>query len=79
MQSEQKGGTLLPVHDHWVACPGCTRNKRLLKIRPDTEARRFVAYCRSCKREIILDIDKGERVRCRLDTDKGESVKRHGQ
>lgn len=58
---------MIPVTDGWVPCPACGRNHRLLKIRPDTEAKRLVVYCRSCKREIELDIDKGE------------SVKRHGQ
>lgn len=67
MQSEGKGGKMVPVNEHWVTCPGCRKNKKLLKIRPDTEARSLVIYCRGCKREIVLDIDKGE------------SVKRHGQ
>ena len=34
-----------------------------MKVRPDTEARSLQVFCRSCKREIILDIDKGERVK----------------
>lgn len=66
MQSGGGCGKLLPVKEHWVACPEC-RDKHLLKIRPETEAKCLQAYCRRCRREILLDIEKGE------------SVKRHGQ
>ena len=52
----------LTVTNGWIACPLCRRNKRLLRIGPDTEARSLPVYCRDCKREIILDIGRGQSV-----------------
>lgn len=49
----------------WVPCPYCRRNQRLLRVLPDTEARSLQVYCRDCKRELILNIDKGQRVELR--------------
>ena len=34
-----------------------------MKVLPETEAKSLQVLCRTCKREIILDIDKGERVK----------------
>lgn len=53
----------LAVKNGWITCPYCSRNERIMKVRPDTEGRCLQVFCRSCKREIILDIDKGERVK----------------
>ena len=36
-----------------------------MRVLPNTEARSLQVYCRDCKREIILDIDKGQRVELR--------------
>nr|DAI84542.1 MAG TPA: cysteine-rich protein [Caudoviricetes sp.] len=52
----------LSVRDGWIACPACRRNKRLLRIGPDTVADRLPVYCRCCKREIILHIARGQSV-----------------
>ncbi|MBQ7778374.1 MAG: hypothetical protein IJ396_05645 [Oscillibacter sp.] len=52
----------LTVKDGWIACPNCRRNKRLLRIEADTEARGLPVYCRDCKAEIILDIARGQSV-----------------
>ena len=52
----------LTVKDGWIACPNCRRNKRLLRITADTEARGLPVYCRDCKAEIILDIARGQSV-----------------
>lgn len=49
----------------WIVCPSCRRNKRLMRIGPDTEAKNLRVYCRDCKHEIILNIDKGQRVELR--------------
>lgn len=60
MQTEQQRDRMLAVRDSYLVCPRCRRNKRLMKINPDTVAHHVVAYCRDCKTEIILDIDKGQ-------------------
>lgn len=60
MNIAPKHGKLLPVRDGWLTCPACRRNRRLQQIRPDTSATCLVVFCRDCKREIIVDIDKGE-------------------
>ena len=46
MQSQGIHGKMLTVKDGWLTCPTCRRNKRLMKINPDTRAQRAVAYCR---------------------------------
>lgn len=60
MQVEPKRGKMLIVSDGWLTCPRCRRNKRLMKIRPDTQGHRLIAYCRVCKNEILIDVEKGE-------------------
>lgn len=64
MTSMQKQ-TILAVKNGWVSCPYCKRNERLMRVLPDTEARCLEVYCRDCKRRIILNIDKGQRVELR--------------
>lgn len=60
MQTQTKHGKLLTVKDGYLQCPNCRRNKRLMKINPDTVATRVVAFCRDCKVENIVDIDRGQ-------------------
>ena len=64
MKSETRPAKLA-VKNGWVSCPYCKRNERLMRVLPDTEARRLEVYCRDCKRRIILNIDKGQRVELR--------------
>lgn len=63
LQSNGSSGKLV-VKDGWLTCP-CGRNHRLLRVLEDTEARCLQLYCRSCKQEIIVDIDKGQSVKRR--------------
>lgn len=60
------GCDIIQVTDGWIHCPVCKRNKRLLRIEPGTSAKSLPVFCRSCKNEIILDIE-------------GQSVKRRSQ
>lgn len=39
----------------WFCCPFC--GKKLFKVMQRTQCREFPAYCRGCKREIIVNID----------------------
>lgn len=60
MQTQEKHGRMLTVKDGYLVCPNCRRNKRLMKINPDTVATKVVAFCRDCKTENIVDIDRGQ-------------------
>lgn len=61
MQDNLKCAKLI-VKDGWLSCPVCHRNRRLLRIAPDTEARGLPVYCTDCKTELILDIARGQSV-----------------
>lgn len=61
LQSQEKCGKLV-VRNGWLTCPVCKRNKRLLRVPPDTEARGLRIYCTDCKTELILDISRGQSV-----------------
>ena len=53
----------IPVTNGWITCPVCRRNHRLLRIDDDTEAIGLPVYCRTCRTEIILTIEKGQSVK----------------
>ena len=57
---QQNHGKILTVRDGWLTCPVCRRNRHLMKIRPDTQGTRVIAYCRDCKTEHLIDIDRGQ-------------------
>ena len=48
---------ILSVKDGWISCPGC--GKHLLRITTRTEAHELPVYCRGCRREIVLNIERG--------------------
>lgn len=54
---------MLVAKNGWITCPECGRNHRLLRIEDSTEARGLPVYCRTCRREIILDIERGQSVK----------------
>lgn len=60
MQPGQNRDKILTVKDGYLVCPTCRRNRRLMKIKPDTVAHKLVIYCRDCKTEHIVDIDRGQ-------------------
>ena len=60
LQSAQNRGKLLMVRNGYLVCPTCRRNRRLIQIKPDTEAHNLVVFCRDCKTEHIVDIVEGE-------------------
>lgn len=60
MQTKANRGKLLTVKDGYLGCPHCLQNKRLLQVRPNTMAENLTLYCRFCKTETIVDIDKGQ-------------------
>lgn len=40
----------------WCKCPKCGYD-HFMKIRPDTIIRRYPAYCKKCKTEILITIE----------------------
>lgn len=62
MQVNTKSVKLI-VKDGWISCPVCGRNHRLLRITDETEACGLPVYCRTCRSELILNIDKGQSVK----------------
>ena len=62
LQSTPQCGKLI-VKDGWVTCPVCKRNHRLIRVEPETEAKRLPVYCRTCRREIVLNIERGQSVK----------------
>ena len=60
MLTDQSACDKLTVKDGWLQCPVCRRNRRLMRVRPDTEGQRIPVYCRDCKTELIIDIREGQ-------------------
>lgn len=60
LQSKTKRGTMLIVRDGYLICPRCQGTKKLCRIELDTTARNMPVFCRCCKLEIKIDIDKGQ-------------------
>lgn len=59
MDKRESCGIIIPVRDGYVDCPYCGAG-RLLRVRPETTASALQIYCRRCKREMIVNIDKGQ-------------------
>ena len=55
-----KCAKMMTVKDGWLSCPVCRQNKRLLRILPQTKAQSLTVFCRHCKNEMQVDIDKGQ-------------------
>lgn len=55
----------LTVKNGWITCPYCKRNRRLMRVLPQTQAKSLEVYCRDCKSTMILNIDEGQRVELR--------------
>lgn len=60
LQVTEEHGKLLTVKDGYLICPTCQQNRRLQRINPETTAHNLQVYCRSCKTEHIIDIQKGQ-------------------
>ena len=52
----------LVVKDGWITCPICQRRLSFLRISDDTEAKDLPVYCRTCRKEIVLNIARGQSV-----------------
>ena len=60
LQTEANRGRMLTVKGGWLICPVCKRNKHVSRIPPDATGTRIAVFCRDCKTEFRIDIDKGQ-------------------
>lgn len=60
LQNRKKDVIIFSVHDGWLSCPKCRRNKKLLKISSKTTATNLYVFCRNCKTEFLIDIHQGQ-------------------
>lgn len=44
-------------NENWIYCPVC-KNKTRLRIREDTELKKFPLYCPKCKQETLINAHK---------------------
>ncbi len=58
MRITSEYGTMSPRTDGWLTCPRCGRNRHFLRVLPGTVAAKLPVYCRDCKTEIILHIER---------------------
>ena len=58
MQTPEDRVRLLPSRGGFARCPYC--GGKLLTISPDTEAERLPVWCRKCRRELRIDILRGQ-------------------
>lgn len=58
MTSRADFGRILAKKDGFACCPRC--GKKILRILPETSARSLSAWCRSCGKYYIVNIDSGQ-------------------
>ena len=60
MLTAQGKSDRLTVKNGWLQCPVCRRNRRLMRVLPETEGQHVAVYCKDCKTESIIDIHQGQ-------------------
>lgn len=63
MQKLKEPVTLSVDNRGWITCPYCRKNRRLMRVLPETTALNLEVYCRSCRQRLVLNIDEGARVK----------------
>lgn len=66
MQVHEKSDIMLTVQNGWLHCPCCS-NPRLKRIYPEETAKKLNLFCRNCKNEIWVNIDKSRVFRTTTD------------
>lgn len=51
---------ILEIENGFLICPRCRRNRKVLRITPQTSGKRIIVYCAVCKSEFAIDIDHGK-------------------
>ncbi|MBR2132895.1 MAG: hypothetical protein IJ955_10265 [Oscillospiraceae bacterium] len=59
MNHSKGNATIVATKDGYPVCPVC-RGKMSLKVLPETSGINIPAFCRRCKNEIRLNIDRGQ-------------------
>ncbi|MBQ6397004.1 MAG: hypothetical protein IJI06_02525 [Oscillospiraceae bacterium] len=49
---------MLPKRGGFFCCPGC--GSKVIRADVQTDAERLPVYCRKCKRELLIDIHRGQ-------------------
>ena len=55
LHSAQSCG-ILRIQDGWAVCPVCGWT-RMMRVEPDTRAKRLPVYCKRCRHETIVNIE----------------------
>lgn len=48
---------MIKIIENWILCPIC-RSKTRLRIREDTELKKFPLYCPKCRRKTLINAHK---------------------
>ena len=59
-----RDSVILSVKDGWIACPTCGKLLHAIRISNETTGRALAVRCKTCRTEISLNIDSGQRVYC---------------
>ncbi|MDE7003621.1 MAG: cysteine-rich KTR domain-containing protein [Oscillospiraceae bacterium] len=59
LQECGKRGRMLTVAGGWLTCPFC-RNRRVMRIMLDTTAKQLPVFCRVCRHEFRVEINRGQ-------------------
>lgn len=43
------------IKEEWILCPVC-KNNTMIKIREDTELKKFSLVCPKCKQETVINV-----------------------
>lgn len=58
MQMLETRDTIIPMRDGFACCPQC--GSKLIRITSESEGYHLPIWCRKCKREILIDIHRGQ-------------------
>lgn len=54
---------ILKVQNGWAVCPVCGW-ARMMRVEPDTKAKRLPVYCKLCRHETIVNIEPESQCQC---------------
>lgn len=54
---------ILRIQNGWAVCPVCGW-ARMMRVEPDTQAKRLPVYCKRCHNETIVNIEPESQCQC---------------